>query len=152
MKLDLIGKKRRTLAKFCLSALLTIPSACSLSSLPTTDGLLGATAGAVVGGGIGNIIGDHLGKKTENTAIAAGVGALSGLAIGGLIHDNRMEIAKEDAQVIREAELISSRQKEIDEVRKSTEAKSSWGRSEVKPWQDRYQIETSEYPYQGPGL
>ena len=142
----------RLLVNAGLSIALALSSACSLSSIPTMDGLAGATAGAVVGGGIGSIIGDEVGKKTENTLLGAGVGALSGMGIGSIIHGNRMELAKEDAQVIREAKQLDARQKEIDDIRRAVDSDSSWGRSEVKPWQERYNTEASDIPYQGPGL
>ena len=80
------------------------------------------------------------------------IGALSGMAIGALVHDNRMELAKEDAQVIREAKQLDARQKEIDDTRRAVDSDSSWGKLEVKPWQERYNIENSEMPYQGPSL
>lgn len=144
--------KKRTLINLSLSLSLLAPSACSLSSFPSLEGLAGATAGAAVGAGIGSIIGDHAGKKTENTLMAGGIGALSGMAIGALVHDNRMELAKEDAQVIREAKQLDARQKEIDDTRRAVDSDSSWGKLEVKPWQERYNIENSEMPYQGPSL
>lgn len=135
-----------------ISIALISSSACSLSGLSSWDGIAGATAGGAVGAGIGSIIGDHTGKKTENTLLGAGVGVLSGVALGALINDNRMELAQEDAQVIREARQLDARQKELDDIRRAVNSDSSWGRSEVKPWQERYNTETSEIPYQGPGL
>ncbi|MDD5069914.1 MAG: glycine zipper domain-containing protein [Candidatus Omnitrophica bacterium] len=42
----------------------------------------GAGAGAVVGGGLGAIIGHQSGSTAEGAAIGAGVGALSGALIG----------------------------------------------------------------------
>ncbi len=142
----------RRLTSLGIAFALTLSSACSLSSLPTLDGLAGAAAGAVVGGGIGSIIGDHTGKKTENTLMVGAIGAATGLGIGALINDNRMELAQEDAQVIREAQQLDSRQKEIDGIRAAVNSDSSWGRAEVKPWQERYLTETSDLPYEGQGL
>lgn len=144
--------KKRNLINIALCISLFAPSACSVSSLPSFEGLAGAVAGTAVGAGIGSIVGDHAGKKTENTLMAGGIGAATGIALGALVHDNRMELAKEDAQVIREARQIDARQKEIDETRRAVESDSSWGKLEIKPWQERYNIENSEMPYQGPGL
>ncbi len=144
--------KTRIIKNAGLSIALIFSSACSLSGLSSWDGLAGATAGGAVGAGIGSIIGDHTGKKTENTLLGAGAGALSGIALGALINDNRMELAQEDAQVIREARQIDERQKEIDQIRRAVNSDSSWGRAEVKPWQERYNTEASELPYQGPEL
>lgn len=42
----------------------------------------GASAGAVLGGAVGAIIGHQQGKGLEGTAIGAGVGALGGAAAG----------------------------------------------------------------------
>jgi len=129
----------------CLSGQL---SACSLSSYSTGEGLIGGLAGAAAGAGVGQIIGDEIGNKSENTAISAGVGAATGLAIGALIHENRAQMDQEEEKVIREAKRIDARQKEIDTLREDVYSNSSWGRLEVKPWHERYQIEESEYPYQ----
>lgn len=123
-------------------------SACSLSSYPTGEGLIGGLAGAAAGVGVGQLIGDQIGNKSKNTAISAGVGAATGLAIGALIHDSRSQIDQEEEAVIREAKRIDARQKEIDTLREDVYSNSSWGRLEVKPWHERYQIEESEYPYQ----
>ena len=144
--------KCRSIINVGLILSLASTSACSASSFPTWEGLAGLTAGAAAGAGIGSIIGDEYGKKTENTLLAGGIGAATGLAIGALIHDNRMELAKEDAQVIREAQQLDSRQKEIDDIRRAVDSDSSWGRNEVKPWQERYNVETSDIPYQGVAL
>ncbi|HMO19099.1 MAG TPA: glycine zipper family protein [Oligoflexia bacterium] len=134
----------------CFILLCFFSSGCSLSSYPTAEGLVGTLAGAGVGAGIGHLIGDRIGNKNKNMAISAGVGAVSGLAIGALIHDQRARFAEEEATVIREAKMIGDRQKEIDKLYEEVYSESSWGRLEVKPWHERYQIEVSEYPYQSP--
>lgn len=137
--------KKSYLMLVCLSL---FGNACSLSSYPTLEGLVGTLAGAGAGAGIGHLIGDQIGNKDKNMAISAGVGAVSGLAIGALIHDQRAQLAKEEEAVIREAKMIGERQKEIDRLHDEVYSESSWGRLEVKPWHERYQIDSSEYPYQ----
>jgi len=125
-------------------------NACSLSSYPTLEGLVGTLAGAGAGAGVGHLIGSQIGNEDKNMAISAGVGAVSGLAIGALIHDQRAQLAKEEEAIIREAKMIGERQKEIDDIREEVYSESSWGRLEVKPWHERYQSDPSEYPYQSP--
>lgn len=137
---------------FILISLLFILSTvqgCSLASYGTQESILGSIAGAIGGTGIGYIIGDEYGKKTENMAIAGGIGAASGLALGALVHDNRAKFAQEGAQIVRQAKHISDRQKEIDILREDTYSESSWGKLDIKPWHERYEVETSEMPYQG---
>ncbi len=149
----MLGKFRmRVNVIISLAIVASFGQGCSLSSYGTQEGVLGSIAGLVVGGGIGQILGDEYGKKTENTALGAGIGAASGLALGALIHDNRSQIAKEKALVVRKERQIDDRQKEIDELREDVYSQSSWGRLEVQPWSERYKIETSEIPYQGLGL
>lgn len=151
----MLMKWKFKISKFIyLSALVITPltQGCSLSSYATGEGLFGTLAGAAAGAGIGELIGDKYGKKSENLALGAGVGAASGLMLGALIHDTRAETAKEKALIVRQAQYVNSRQRDIDNLRLSVDKESSWGRLDDKPWSERYQIETSELPYQGLGL
>ncbi len=88
-------------------------------------------------------------KQTENTALAGGIGSAIGLATGALIHENRAKYAQQGALVVRQAKHISARQKEIDNLREDVYSESSWGKLDIKPWNERYEVETSEIPYQG---
>ena len=131
---------------------ITLLSSCSLESLTTTEAILGGGAGALAGVGIGSLVGDEIGKKTENMAMIGGIGAGTGILLGSLIHDNRAEASREKAEIIRRAGEISQRQKQIDKLREQVQSDSSWGRSEVKPWSERYETEVSDYPFQGISL
>ncbi len=142
----------KKIINFLLIISITSVSSCSLDSLTTSEAVLGGGAGALAGAGIGSIIGDRIGKKTENMAMIGGIGAGTGILLGSLIHDNRAEANKEKAEIIRRAGEISQRQKQIDKLREQVQSDSSWGRSEVKPWSERYETEVSDYPFQGISL
>lgn len=126
--------------------------ACSLSSYGSSEGILGGLAGAGAGAGVGYLIGEEYGKKTENLALGTGVGAASGLVLGALLHERSAPLDQEKTMVVRQAKFIGERQKEIDNLREEVDSESSWGRLDVKPWSERYQVETSELPYQGLSL
>lgn len=135
-----------------MSGAMLLLQACSAASYGTSEGIFGAIAGGLAGAGVGTIIGDEYGKKTENIALGSGVGAASGLVLGALLHERNAPLKKEKVQIVRQAKFIGERQKEIDTLREEVDAESSWGRLDVKPWSERYQIETSDLPYQGIGI
>lgn len=124
-------------------------SACSLSSYPTGAGTIGLISGGLLGAGAGSLLSKKIGNSTKNTALIGGIGAATGLIVGAAIHEQRQQLAKEQEAIIREARRIDARQKEIDALRQDVYSKSSWGRLEVKPWHERYVIETSDDPYHG---
>lgn len=130
-------------------ALITSMGACSLGSYATGPGLVGTLAGGALGAGAGHLLGQRIGNTTKNTALVGGIGAATGLLVGAAVHEQRQQIIKEKEAVIREARRIDARQREIDVMREDVYHRSSWGKLEVKPWHERYQTETSEYPYQG---
>lgn len=121
------------------------------SSLFTTEGLWGTTIGSAAGIGTGYIVGDNIGKQTENMLLIGGVGAGLGALAGTLLHDENVKSSQKKLAVVREARLIGENQREIDHLRRSLEDSSTWGQLEVKPWNERYVTDedASNVPYQG---
>ena len=111
---------------------------CSTDSLFTSEGLWGTSLGTAAGVGTGYLVGQHIGKPTENMALIGGIGAGAGLLAGGLLHDENVKASQKKLQVVREARLIGDNQREIDHLRQTLEDSSVWGQNEVKPWNERY--------------
>ena len=143
---DIIGKQFSRI----FTLLLVMTSACSSGSYLTQEGFLGSAVGAVGGSGLGYLIGQQVGKKTENVAIAASVGAGLGLLGGAWLHEQNSRYSEENQTVVREAKLIESQQHEIDHLRGLIYDSSSWGDNDRnKSWDQRYNIDQSAIPYQG---
>ena len=51
---------------------------------------------------------------------------------------------------VREPEAIPGEIKELDALRQEVEERTTWGRGETKPWNERYEGENSGQPFQGP--
>lgn len=134
-----------------VSFLISSLSACSSSSILSSEGLWGASLGTAAGAGAGYLVGDHIGKQTENMALLGGVGAGVGILAGGLLHDENVRSSQQKLAVVREARLIGENQKELDHLRQSMEDATVWGQTEVKPWNERYVTDenSSNTPYQG---
>lgn len=130
--------------------LCTSQVACTAASYVSQEALTAGTVGSLTGSGIGWLIGNEIGDKSKNIAVNAAIGGALGLVAGALINEKNIRIAREREVVMREARLISRNQRELDTLRENLYDSTSWGRAEVKPWDQRYIIDTSESPYQGP--
>lgn len=124
-------------------------SGCSPASVLTTEGAAGGLLGAAGGTGIGYAIGTQIGKTTENMLLAGTIGTGLGLMAGGLLYEQNMFSAERREVVIRRAQQISTQQKRIDSLREEMFERSSWGRQEVKSWNDRYWGDSYDSPYEG---
>ena len=144
----------RSAKAIALFAIASSLSACSTSSLFSSEGLWGASLGTAAGAGAGYLVGQHIGKQTENMALLGGIGAGVGVLAGGLLHDENVKASQQKLTVVREARLIGENQKELDHLRQAMEDASVWGQTEVKPWNERYVTDenASNTPYQGPSV
>ena len=124
-------------------------SGCAPSSMFSQEGGVAGLIMSGVGAGAGYAVGNQIGKKTENTLLGAGTGAALGLMAGGLLHEQNLRTAKARAVVVREARMIDSNQKEIDDLRERVTESTRWGGNEVRSWNDRYLDEEPANPYQG---
>jgi hypothetical protein len=116
----------------------------------STEGAITSSLGLLGGTGAGYLIGQRVGKKTENMALAGAIGGGMGLMAGGLLHEHNMKVVEARRARVREARALDRNQSEIDELRERMYDDSSWGRSEVKPWNQRYWDESYDEPYEGP--
>ena len=132
-----------------LGFLLLSASACSMSSALTQEAIMGTAFGTAAGVGTGYLIGDEIGKQTENMALAGGVGAGLGLLAGGLLHEHNVKEAEQRSVLIREVKMIGENQREIDALRERLTESSTWGKGEVKPWKERYWGDNYNIPYEG---
>ncbi len=123
-------------------------SSCSSSSALSSIGLIGTGLGAAAGTGVGYVIGDKIGKKTENMVLAGAIGAGAGMLAGGLINDN-LELEKAKTRIIRQARQTDARQHEIDSLRESLTDASNWGKLETRSWNERYRGDYYDTPYEG---
>ena len=111
--------------------------------------MLATTAiGTAGGAGIGYLFSRDRGHTAENVLINGAIGASAGLLAGALLRERNVKIEQEKQVVQREARVIDENQKELDALRERVYDSTSWGRSEKKSFDQRYQIETSELPYQ----
>ncbi|MBP9838863.1 MAG: glycine zipper 2TM domain-containing protein [Proteobacteria bacterium] len=137
--------------KILLSVVLltsSLSSCSTLSGIYSSEGLVGSSIGALGGAGIGYAVGTQIGKKTENTLLAAGIGAGLGALIGGSMHaDAKEEQAK--LVVVRKAREKDELQAKIDNLREDYNDSVSWGRSETKSWNERYEGDDFSSPYEG---
>ena len=113
-------------------------SSCSVSSVGTTEAASGAVIGAAAGTGIGYLIGEEIGKKTENMILAGTIGAGIGILGGALIHEYLRSRATKRTVVVRQSRAIDENQKKIDALRNLQYEQSIWGQKETKPWDQRY--------------
>lgn len=132
-----------------LFALLFGGVGCSASSLLTTEGVAGTALGTIGGTGVGYFVGEQLGKKTENMALAGGIGAGLGMLVGGMLHERNVSEVRARQVLVREAQVVNENQREIDSLREKLTDSSTWGRGEVKSWNERYMGESYDIPYEG---
>ncbi len=134
-----------------LALLLALPllGGCSYASVFSTEALVGSTLGAVGGTAAGYGIGESIGKKTENMALGAGIGTGLGMLAGGLLHERNVREAQTREVLIRDARMVGENQREIDALRERMTESSSWGRGEVKSWNERYWGDSDGVPYEG---
>ena len=124
---------------------------CSPAGLASTEGMFGGLAGAAVGSGVGALLADQSGGSMgKNIALNAAIGAGVGLLGGSILGENNLKIQRQREIVLREAELIDENQRELDLLRGQIDESSSWGRNEVKPWNERYPAEDLQLPFDGP--
>lgn len=133
---------------FLASLINTSLCSCSSSSALSSLGLIGTTVGAATGIGAGYVIGDQIGKKSENMLLAGAIGAGTGMLVGGLINDSQEE-KNAKTRIVRQARQTDARQKEIDALRESLSDGSSWGKLETKSWNERYRGDYYDTPYEG---
>lgn len=135
-----------------ISILLPILSmnACSpasaVSSTAAMAGLFGAGAGAAGGVYLGQ---QDIGVTANEGAAALGAaGALVGLTAGAIAHQNEIDKQKQTYydRVPYETDLRAG---EIERVHTYVDESSSWGRNEVKSYEDRYPLEDENRPFQG---
>ena len=127
-------------------------SACSMGSVATpvaaVGTVLGAGLGAVTGGLIASTDKDY--DKGKTIAVGAASGAAMGLIAGAMINDHNEEVEKA-RPIVREPKYTDNPvQREIDAIRSDMRDSTSYGRGEVRPWNERYQ-EAHSLPYQGAG-
>jgi hypothetical protein len=105
--------------------------------------------GSVGGAGFGHLFGKENGDATQNVLINSAIGAGVGLAAGAVLYTRQLELKQEQEETKKQGELIVKSQKDIDTLRTQVNESSSWGRNETKSFEERYQIDRSEEPYQG---
>ena len=137
-----------------VGVLLTLSlSACSASSIMTPFAAVGTLAGAGLGAVTGAVVAatDDSFDKNATIALGTGAGAATGVIVGAMMHERQQEIEK-IRPIVREPMYTDNEvQREIDGLRQEMRDDSSYGRSEVKPWDDRY-LENDSLPYQGVGV
>jgi len=128
-------------------------SACSTTSIASPVAAVGTIVGAGVGALTGGLIAsrDKDYDKGKTIAVGAGAGAGLGLLAGALVQNHNEEVEKA-RPVVREPMYTNNPvQREIDAIRKDMRDSTSYGRGEVRSWDQRYQGSHS-LPYQGPGV
>ena len=124
-------------------------SGCSAAAYGSQEAFTSGLAGGAVGSGIGYLIGDRIGNKSQNIAVNGAIGAGLGLLAGAAINERNIQLAKQREIVVREARLIGKTQMELDKLREELNESTSWGRNEVKPWDQRYTADDYPAPFQG---
>lgn len=141
--------KQHRLPAFVVAASVFL-SGCSAGSAFTKDGGLGALIGGALGAGAGAALGDQRGEAEAGAVLGGVVGAGLGLIAGAVIHEQGEEAARKNEIIVRRAAPVSLEQREIDALREEVYDSTSWGRGEVKPWNERYRGDNPNIPYQGP--
>lgn len=111
--------------------------------------MLGTALGTAAGVGAGYAISEQIGKPVENMALVGAAGAGLGMLAGGLLHERNERDAEERSVLIREVRMIGENQREIDTLRENLTESTTWGKGEVKPWNERYWGENYSSPYEG---
>lgn len=129
-------------------------SACAPGSFTSGSALGGTVLGAGLGAGAGAIANELDDKFISSKVIGlgAGVGAGLGLLAGAAYYSDSLE-EEEGTQAVRKVvywDTTTARQ--IDATYQQTLESTMDGRSETKPWTERYLEENPEEPYQGPSL
>ena len=122
---------------------------CTAAAYGSQEALTAGLMGGGIGSGVGWLIGNEIGDKSQNIAVNGAIGAALGLLAGAAINERNIQLAKQREVVVREARLIGKTQMELDKLRGELDNSSSWGRNEVKPWDQRYTGDDYTIPYQG---
>ena len=139
-----------TIIVLSTSALLTACSPRSLfSSTAAIGGAIGAGAGAI-GGAILAKEEDSISEKEAIVGLAA-VAAAIGSTTGALVHENEQQKERQK-YVVRQGVQASQLEKKLDKTRDEVYDSTSWGKAEIKPWEDRFETEPSRGIYQGPNF
>ena len=131
--------------------MLIILCSCSAQSAASSTALLAGLIGGGAGVAGGAIIGQNdrsIGAKRGAVALGT-VGALLGATAGSVARQNEID-AQRETYFKREPYETDQRQLEIDKFREQVYESSSWGRNEVRPYEERYVILDENPPYQGP--
>ena len=136
-------------SRLILAACLIFMSGCSLGSAFTSEGALGGAIGAAGGTGVGYLIGEQIGKSTENMLLGGAVGGGLGMLAGGMLHERNVKEVRTRQVLVREMRLVDQNQRQIDALREKLRDADTWGRSEVRPWNERYWGESYDTPYEG---
>lgn len=126
-------------------------SACSPSSFfsssaaLTTIGLgsLGVAGGAILAEEDPSVDGTK-----ASAALGAGAAAL-GLLAGAYMEEQHVAAQKEEF-IRREPKPLDPIQAEIDHTNNLIHESTTWGKGEIRPWNERYLGESESRPYQGP--
>lgn len=126
-----------------------LPS-CSPSSVLSPAAALGTAVGVGAGIAGANIAADHDASidSTKAAAVFGGAAGALGMAAGAMVHQNEVEEQKKQYYQ-RVPYETNKTQEQIDRHRQYIEESESWGRGEVKPYEDRYQIDPDRRVYQG---
>ena len=123
---------------------------CKLANFASKEALTGGVGGSLIAGAAGYAISRRIGNSAQNVLTNAAIGAGTGLAAGALLKNHRNnKIAKKQEVVVREAQLITKNQLELDKLRKEVYDSSSWGNNEVGTWDQIYPATNSGTPHQG---
>lgn len=125
---------------------------CAPASYASSQAAGGTLIGAAVGSGVGWLLGNEVGSKTENVLLNSAIGGGIGLLVGSLLHEQNIRLARKREIVTREARLMSKNQMELDALREQVYESSSWGKNESSPWNKRYLDNAPNIPYQGPSI
>lgn len=116
----------------------------SVSTLTSCATVTGGVIGGAGGTGVGYLIGDQVGKKTENMLLAGSIGAGLG-ALGGNWFEQYREASKNKRTIyVRQSREIDENQKKLDALRNLQYEESIWGQKETKPYNERY-WDSSDY-------
>ncbi len=132
-----------------LAVLACTCSSCTPASYSSQEGVTGGLLGVGTGALSGWLIGEQVGKKTENIALGSAIGGGLGMLGGAWINEQNIKLVRKRELVVREATLVGQQQRELDQLREQVYDSSSLGGNEVKPWDRRFWDEEPESPYQG---
>jgi hypothetical protein len=143
-------RKRLLSLPLAVFAISLATSACSPRSLATVPAAIGGTVGAVAGAVIGKKVGGDEYDPTQAAMLGGAVGSAAGLGVGAMVYESSVEKNKRaaDKLVLRKPYYADDFQREIDALRRAEQNASKFGRSETKPWNERYIEERPPSEYQ----